>query len=298
MLPILILLLSLPVNAEMVYGNRVRRPGDTMTGPLIIDLTDNTTSFQPLTIISEAQNTQHSISLIDTSNPAFRYDISLGSEAELTFKRYLSDELTSGFVSLTAPQNEQFFFISTDAVTNAFGAFRWGTGADISSLDSYSMITSNKVDALNSVMDFYTLSEADGGMNPRISIFADGSVTVFSTFTATNLYIGAGHLVVNTEGQINVNSPAPTVSACGAGATLATGSGYSAGKVTIGTGATSCTITWAVPWGSFNDVSCQCGSEINGYVVQPRCIGTLTDLTIVGTALTAGDVFNYHCVGF
>ena len=91
---------------------------------------------------------------------------------------------------------------------------------------------------------------------------------------------------------------APTLGAdCGAGASIV--GSDSAGKVEIGTGARTCTLTFTLP--PLNAPACTATNETNGGG-RPVMVGVRTTrTTLVMDPLdpwNAGDVVSYLCVGY
>lgn len=110
MLSILILLLAAPASAEMAYGNRVRRTGDTMTGSLMISGSSLTVDYGILagsgTFTSSLTVTAGSLSITTSATAAapmlfidpVANDILLGTTTFITGQLNLSSAPTASVV--------------------------------------------------------------------------------------------------------------------------------------------------------------------------------------------------------
>ena len=88
----------------------------------------------------------------------------------------------------------------------------------------------------------------------------------------------------------------PTLGAdCGSGATIV--GSDAAGKVTLGTRVSSCTLTFSVPYP--NAPACAAMNETNQGAGQARPIGARsTNTTLVLDPWNDGDTLSYMCVGY
>ncbi len=99
-------------------------------------------------------------------------------------------------------------------------------------------------------------------------------------------------------------SAAPALGAdCGAGASIM--GSNSAGKVMVGTGVTTCTLTFTIPSSFLNAPACMAVDETNGGG-HPAPVGArstettlLLDATVPsGVVLAPGDIVSYICASY
>lgn len=128
-----------------------------------------------------------------------------------------------------------------------------------------------------------------------------GDVQISATGTNTNMRLvapGSGVIYpqndIFTSNKIRVNGVAPTLSGCGSSPGLVGGSTDTAGTITLGSGATACTLTFHAP---ISGVLPACIVQPWGATLLQRSISD-TAITIVAgnPALTGGQNIDYHCI--
>ncbi len=128
----------------------------------------------------------------------------------------------------------------------------------------------------------------------------DGAITASSTADITgNLTVNSKWGIVAATGHVVAKGTAITtgdLSSCGTGSpAVATGSTDVAGKITEGTTATGCTLTFK---NSYTNVPfCTCTGETSGVAaVLVGCHATATTLVLENASATA-DTYTYVCIG-
>lgn len=150
----------------------------------------------------------------------------------------------------------------------------------------------------------FTTYDDSGVAGTRLTITETGNITIgnvgaiLSWTGRTLLTSNANALlnVINNAGtvgiQLNTGTAAPTVTSCGTG-TVTTGSRNTTGQITA-TGATACTITFGSPAWSNTPF---CTVTLANAVTTTPYISAASTTAITVSGLTAGDIFNYHCIG-
>lgn len=143
-----------------------------------------------LTLTSNPLDLPH-LSLVDpVGNPGFRSDVTLGSEAEVSVRRYLAGTLADqSELSVVGAQSASVFLISTNTISGSTsGALRFIYGADISGANSYAGVSASGVNSSSSTLTLSTLS--GDGYNDRLKVSESGSVLAQT-----------GDLAVQTQGR-------------------------------------------------------------------------------------------------
>lgn len=110
---------------------------------------------------------------------------------------------------------------------------------------------------------------------------------------ATLLTVGNANNVAVKDKMTTKSGTAPTLSSCGTGPTLDTGSSNYAGTIHAGSGSpTACTLTFA-GGGFTNTPSC----VISGVRLQVFSARSNTAFTTSSGAMATGEAIAYHCVG-
>lgn len=137
-----------------------------------------------------------------------------------------------------------------------------------------------------------TVTVEDGNGNAVLDLAGDFSLsntagTIFNSFN--------NDAKIDMDGQLYMSAypTAPTISGCGSGAALsAVDPSDATGAITMGTGVTSCVLTFANAW--VGQVHCFLNDETT--TIATAAVPTLTQVTLKGAFLT-GDVVDYWCVG-
>jgi hypothetical protein len=123
------------------------------------------------------------------------------------------------------------------------------------------------------------------------NILIGTSSTVDTPATGTSNYLNIGGLLIGdvSKGHTAFGGAAGTLSACGTSPTLGASSTDHVGTVTAGSGATSCTLTWASTWSSAP--SCNVTSRSGLALSYTPATGALV---VTATGL-GGTTFDYRC---
>jgi hypothetical protein len=140
----------------------------------------------------------------------------------------------------------------------------------------------------------YTVSPGNIGIGSttplgRLSVQADGASTapVLVLASASTVY------TVDTYGHHLYNGPAPLISSCGSGATVA--GTDERGRIHVGTGnVTTCTITFAHGWDSIPVCQLTIEAGTNGTLSMSPSV---TSVTISGSKNMNGSSLAYSCDG-
>lgn len=133
-----------------------------------------------------------------------------------------------------------------------------------------------------------------------LSSLINSGTTTLSALSIPGIVINnsSGVLASSTSLKLGVNNhysyggSAPAVSSCGSGAAIDANATDSSGTVTVGSIATSCTITFANAYSAFNHCKVTSQSSISGLAY----VYTKTAITISASVLGA-DLIDYVCDG-
>jgi len=100
------------------------------------------------------------------------------------------------------------------------------------------------------------------------------------------------HLFVDSKGHLQVPGTAPTLSACGGSPSIDANASDFSGRVTVGSAATSCTVTFANAFGTYNHCNVTSETTLAAFTYSYN----LSAITISATTLSA-DVVDYSCDG-
>jgi hypothetical protein len=135
--------------------------------------------------------------------------------------------------------------------------------------------------------------------NPNATYGQAVAITLGNGLTFTNGTLAASggtgsFTTLTVSGNTSYTGAAPTVSACGGGTPAADAHATSSsGTISVGTGAvSSCTVTFASAYGSFNHCSVTPHQSIAAFAYSY----TLSAITVTATSLTS-DLFDYRCDG-
>lgn len=120
-----------------------------------------------------------------------------------------------------------------------------------------------------------------------LALLAPSAALAQQGFTLPNNTVMMGHMIAVP----NLGAP-PVLSACGTTPTLGPGSTDTDGQVTMGTTATGCVITFAVPY--LTSPFCTVTWQATPLASQSYTLAA-TAITTVQTS-TTGNILNYHCV--
>lgn len=123
------------------------------------------------------------------------------------------------------------------------------------------------------------MNGVDTSGNPLYSTI--GTTDLPSTIAVTGDVKAGGHLAGSGS--------APAITTCGTGPAAATGSNDNHGKITTGTGAAACTLTWGTRTNAPD-----CFIRTGATLISPS---TNTNTTLTWTA-SASTAYTYHCLGF
>ena len=144
-------------------------------------------------------------------------------------------------------------------------------------------------------------SPSSTSSNPRLRVYsadetqADDYIEIYHDQTDGHIEVGVGNLFIGSStGNITFSSPeVPNLSSCGTTPSIA-GTG-NAGKVTIGTGATtSCTVTFDTAY--TNAPSCTITGDDTA--ITYAATTTTSALTITSSADMQSDIVSYICFGY
>lgn len=170
--------------------------------------------------------------------------------------------------------------IGSVALKNVSGVGNVGIGY----FDGVSLTTGTENVEIGYAVGFSTLST---GSN---NIIIGAGTGVDSVSSSTSNEINIGQLLFYNNTSIS----APTVSSCGTSPSIDAKANDRSGTVTVGTvTATSCTITFASAYASWNHCRVTAHSSITGLAYSY----TLSAITITGTTLVS-DVLDYDCDGY
>ncbi len=137
---------------------------------------------------------------------------------------------------------------------------------------------------------------ADDGYSGNVSIYTGG---VSGTAPSGDIVLSTGGTATGIRGTIKIGShitvvgDSPSVSSCGTGSPSVAGTDI-VGRITAGGGAlSSCTLTFAQPWGTAP--VCIVDDETAALLLAPA--PTTTTLVITGTSITSHSL-SYHCIGY
>jgi hypothetical protein len=141
--------------------------------------------------------------------------------------------------------------------------------------------------------------EFNGAVTADAGLTVTGAETVSTTLDVTgNATVNNKLKIVAATGHVNVLGTAITtgdLSSCGTTPAVATGSTDVAGRITEGTTATGCTLTFKNSW--TNVPFCTCTGETSGVAaVLVGCHATATTL-VLENASASSDTYQYFCVG-
>lgn len=135
-----------------------------------------------------------------------------------------------------------------------------------------------------SVGQLFQNMQAGAGRAPSIKTRTGSGGVFFPSAVSVGL---AGHVHGGNASTANL----PVLSSCGTSPALATGSNDFVGRLTTGSGATTCTITFGTTYGAAP--SCHLSAE--GTATQPTYTTSATAITV--SVDIASTVYNYLCVG-
>lgn len=163
------------------------------------------------------------------------------------------------------------------------------TAGNLTNVGVRSDVTSTRSAGANTLQNIAAYFSASGGQANYALATIAGDVVLNSAsgLTAINglLYFGA-HQKVSGTALVNGD-----LSSCGGGTPTASGTDV-AGRITEGTTATGCVLTFKATYTSAP--YCTCSSETAGVAVT--CVATATTLTF-SNASASGNVFTFHCIG-
>lgn len=167
------------------------------------------------------------------------------------------------------------------------GANTFGTGTGAVSLNGATTVTGTNTFATG------TGAVTISGAVTESTNFSQTGATTFSTGTGTVSLNGLAAVGAHIE---TTGTATTTLSGCGTGSpTISAGSTDNDGKITEGTTATGCTMTFKATY--TNSPFCTCTANSAGAAAACDASGsTATSLVIVNASAT-GDVIVYHCVG-
>lgn len=137
------------------------------------------------------------------------------------------------------------------------------------------------------------LGIATTGPAATLSVVGRASTTPFFIATSTPTSASTTLFMIDPAGDVHLGGGTPVVSACGTGGTLDGNSTDQAGTVTLGTGATGCTITFSVPklTSPHCVVSTRAQSLVNAYTYT-----VTAQSLVIAQAASDGTVWDYICM--
>jgi hypothetical protein len=126
-----------------------------------------------------------------------------------------------------------------------------------------------------------------------------GGIIIQAQAAAGGLAVQTGgttkHFGVDSDGHVSFPGTAPSVTAgggCGGSPSIEANSSDNSGRVTVGSATTTCVITFAVAFATYNHCQVTSGSTLAAFAY----VYTLSAITISATVL-GGDLVDYRCDG-
>lgn len=245
----------------------------------------NTTAFQ---ISSSTNNNIQQViqNLSAGNNASASLTLNNGSSTASTY--YAEVGINGGNFSqgaFTGESKQDMFLLSSDANLDIETASSTGPAA-INFLTA-GTLTANIRATIASGGNFGIASTSPFG---TLSITGNTSTNPFVVSTTTTTNASSTLFMIDKSGDVHLGGGTPVLSSCGTGPTLDANSTDQAGTVTVGSSASTCTLTFFVP--KLTKPHCVLGSQTGTLAIS----WTETTTAIVFTNATlGGDKVDYIC---
>lgn len=240
----------------------------------------------------------------------------ISDKGDIDVDHGLAAQADPTLIIFNAADNDASYLTATSLSLGALGGnyayvrgplglrFIYGSDVALSPVFQFTQGSTDKeLTASNIVQDFMILSPeilhtSTAGynilrINPTISSVGSGVKRMLSIESGSNTLLS-----VNNVGHVNVDDAVtasfPVISTCGGTPVLVAGSNDHAGKVTIGTGATTaCTVTFGTAYANTPSCIVMPGSAVTLYLSAESS----SAFTVTSSGDMTGTTINYHCIG-
>ena len=218
-------------------------------------------------------------------------NVAIGANAQVNYQGGAGEAGNNTAVGHSAMTGSAAYDVFGNTVVGALAMPLVSTGGNYNTMLGDGVAAQCTTCASNLVLGYQVGSTTLKWGSGNILIGTSASVDVPATTTSNYLNIGNTIIASLSTGHSARGGTAPTVTACGTSPAVASGSTDSAGTITAGTGAASCTITQSA-WNAAASCVVTSRSGLSLAYASPAAGGTML---VVSSANLGGTTFDYRC---